>query len=207
MATFFMDYNNSGLRDIFWVNGHLYPEVDRLFTDEHYHQNPQLFQNLGNGKFREVTKEVGLSAFQLGARGAACCDYDNDGNLDIAITNIDSPPLLLRNQGVGAGHWLQVKTVGTVSNRDGIGAWVKVVAQDLIQYDRVRAGGNWLSCSDIRLHFGLGHRQEVDLVEISWPSGKVDRLAKISANQTLVVREGEGPIASPYKPFRKKVAG
>jgi hypothetical protein len=207
MATFFMDYNNSGLRDIFWVNGHLYPEVDRLFTDEHYHQNPQLFQNLGNGKFREVTKEVGLSAFQLGARGAACCDYDNDGNLDIAITNIDSPPLLLRNQGVGAGHWLQVKTVGTVSNRDGIGAWVKVVAQDLIQYDRVRAGGNWLSCNDIRLHFGLGHRQEADLVEIAWPSGKVDRLTKVSANQTLVVREGEGQIASPYKPFRKKVAG
>jgi len=139
MATFFLDYNNSGLRDIFWVNGQLYPEVDRLFTDEHYHQNPQLFQNLGNGKFREVTKDVGLSAFQLGARGAACCDYDNDGNLDIAITNIDSPPVLLRNQGGASGHWLQVKTVGTVSNRDGIGAWVKVVAQDLTQYDRVRA--------------------------------------------------------------------
>jgi len=92
MATFFIDYNNDGWRDIFWVNGQLYPEVDRLFTDEHYHQNPQLFQNLGNGKFLEVTKEVGLAAFQLGGRGGACCDYNNDGALDVAITNIDSPP-------------------------------------------------------------------------------------------------------------------
>ncbi len=205
MATFFMDYNNRGLRDIFWVNGHLYPEVDRLFTDEHYHQNPQLFQNLGNGKFREITKEVGLNAFLLGGRGAARCDYDNDGKLDIAITNIDSPPVLLRNDVADPGHWLQVKTVGSTSNRDGIGAWVKVVAQDLTQYDRVRAGGNWLSCNDIRLHFGLGNRQGVDLVEITWPSGKVDRLTKIDANQTIVVREGEGQIASPYKPLRKNM--
>ncbi len=203
MATFFIDYNNDGWRDIFWVNGHLYPEVDRLFTDEHYHQHPQLFQNLGNGKFREVTKEVELNAFQLGGRGAACCDYDNDGNLDIAITNIDSPPVLLHNQSGVVGHWLQVRTVGTQSNRDGIGAWVKVVAQDLTQYDRVRTGGNWLSGNDIRLHFGLGKRETVDLVEINWPSGKVDRLTKVEANQVLVVREGEGQIASPYRPLKR----
>lgn len=99
-----------------------------------------------------------------------------------------------------------MKTVGSVSNRDGVGAWVKVVAQDLTQYDRVRTGENWLSGNDIRLHFGLGHRQEVDLVEITWPSGKVDRLTKLSANQ-VVVREGEGQIASPYKPLRRKIAG
>jgi hypothetical protein len=207
MATFFMDYNNDGWKDIFWVNGHLYPEVDRLFADEHYHQNPQLFENLGNGKFREVTKEVGLAAFQLGGRGGACCDYNNDGALDVAITNIDSPPVLLRNEGGNsAGHWLQVKTLGTKSNRDGIGAWVKVVAGDLAQFERVRTGGNWLSGNDIRLHFGLGARQEADLVEISWPSGRVDRLTNVSANQVLVVREGEGQIPSPYKPFKNKVA-
>jgi hypothetical protein len=183
MATFFMDYNNDGWRDIFWVNGHLYPEVDRLFADEHYHQNPQLFENLGNGKFREVTKEVGLAAFQFGGRGGACCDYNNDGALDVAITNIDSRPVLLQNErGSSTGHWLQVRTVGTKSNRDGIGTWVKVVAGELTQYDRVRTGGNWLSGNDVRLHFGLGPRQEAELVEINWPSGKVDRLTHVSAN-------------------------
>jgi hypothetical protein len=207
MATCPMDYNNDGWKDIFWVNGHLYPEVNLYFADEHYHQNPQLFENLGNGKFREVTKDVGLSAFLLGSRGAACCDYNNDGALDVSITNIDSRPVLLRNEGGNsAGHWLQVKTLGTKSNRDGIGAWVKVVAGDLTQFDRVRTGGNWFSGNDIRLHFGLGARQGADLVEINWPSGRVDRLTNVSANQVLVVREGEGQIPSPYKPFKNKVA-
>ena len=203
MATFFIDYNNDGWKDIFCVNGHLYPEVDRIFTDDHYHQMPQLFENLRNGKFREVTLDVGLGAFQIGGRGGAFCDYDNDGDLDVAITNIDSPPVLLRNDaGNTAGHWLQVKTVGTKSNRDGIGALVKVVAGSLTQCDRVRTGGNFLSGNDMRLHFGLGEHQEVDLVEVQWPSGAVDRLAHVGANQTLVIQEGKGVIPSPYRPFK-----
>ena len=169
--------------------------------------HPQLFENLHNGKFREVTKEVGLGAYLTGGRGGACCDYDNNGALDIAITNIDSPPLLLRNEnGDSAGHWIEVRTLGTQSNRDGIGAWVKVAAGDLIQYDRVRAGGNWLSSNDIRLHFGLAEHQQADFVEIQWPSGKVDRLTHVPANQILVVREGEGQIPSHYKPFKKPVS-
>ena len=209
MATFFMDYNNDGLKDLFIVNGHLYPEVDQFFADEHYLQNPQLFENQGNGKFLEVTQNVGLSALRLGGRGGAFCDYDNDGGIDVAITTIDGRPLLLRNEGANiAGHWLQVKTVGTKSNRDGIGALVKVAAGALTQWDRVRTGGSWLSGNDTRLHFGLGERQEVDWVEIRWPSGKVDWLKHVSANQVLVVVEGEGQIASPYRPFtRRKPSG
>jgi hypothetical protein len=181
----------------------LYPEVDQLFSDEHYLQNPQLFENQGNGKFVDVSTDVGISALPVGGRGGAFCDYDNDGDLDVAITTIDSRPLLLRNDGGNrSGHWLQIKTVGTKSNRDGIGAWAKVVAGDLTQYDRVRTGGSWLSGNDMRLHFGMGNRPGAELVEIAWPSGKIDRLNNVSADQILVVREGEGQIVSPYKPFK-----
>jgi hypothetical protein len=202
MATFFMDYNNDGWKDLVCINGHLYPEVDGLFTDEHYFQNPQLFENLGNGKFREVSREVGFGAMRLGGRGGAFCDYDNDGDIDIAITTIEGRVLLLRNEGGNsAGHWLQVKTVGTKSNRDGIGAWVKVVAGNLTQYDRVRTGGNFLSSNDMRLHFGLAEHQEADLVEVRWPSGTVDRLTHLGANQIVVIQEGRGLIPSPYRPM------
>jgi hypothetical protein len=203
MATFFLDYNNDGWKDIFCINGHLYPEVHRLIPDEYYLQKPQLFENLRNGKFREATSDVGLGAMRIGGRGGAYCDYDNDGDLDIAITTIDGSPLLLRNDGGNtAGHWLQIRTVGSKSNRDGIGAMVKVVAGGLTQYDRVRTGGNFLSGNDMRLHFGLGEHQEADLIEIQWPSGSIDRLTHVSANQILVVQEGKGIIPSYYRPLR-----
>jgi hypothetical protein len=143
----------------------------------------------------------------LGGRGGAFCDYDNDGDQDILITTIDNKPVLLRNDGGNrAGHWLQIKTVGTKSNRDGIGAWVKVVAGDLTQYDRVRTGGSWLSGNDMRLHFGLGRHQGAERIEITWPSGRVDQLKNVSADQIIAVREGEGQISSPYKPLRQKSA-
>jgi enediyne biosynthesis protein E4 len=200
MATFFIDYNNDGWTDLFCVNGHLYPEVDRLFTDDHYFQHPQLFKNLGNGKFSEVSQDVGLAALQLGGRGGAFCDYDNDGDLDVAITTIDGRVLLLQNEGGNAaGHWLQVKTIGRKSNRDGIGALIKVVAGDLTQYDRVRCGGNWLSGNDMRLHFGLGEHQQIDILEVHWPSGTIDRLTGLAADQTIIVEEGKGLAARRYR--------
>jgi enediyne biosynthesis protein E4 len=203
-ATFFLDYNNDGWKDIFCVNGHVYPEVDRLFKDVNYRQSPQLFRNLGNGKFRQVTRDVGLGALRLAGRGGSYCDFDNDGGLDICVTALDGQVLLLRNEGGNkSGHWLQVKTVGTKSNRDGIGALVKVVAGNLTQYDRVRTGGTFLSGNDLRLHFGLAEHGVTDLVEIRWPSGTLDRLTHVQANQALVVQEGKGQIASPYKPIRR----
>ena len=191
-ATFFLDYNNDGWKDLFCVNGHLYPEVDELFPDMSYRQPSQLFANTGNGRFREVSAEVGLRSLPLrSGRGAAVGDYDNDGDPDICIVNIDDRPTLLRNDGGNQGHWLQIKTVGTVSNRDGIGARVKVVAGSKTQYDRVRTGGSYLSTSDIRLRFGLGDQGKADLVEIHWPSGNVDRITDVPANQLLVVQEGK----------------
>jgi hypothetical protein len=200
-ATFFIDYNNDGLKDLFCVNGHVYPEADRV-PGSFYRQPPLLFQNLGNRRFKLVSADVGLASLRLPGRGGAFCDYDNDGDLDVAIINIDDRPTLLRNDGGSrAGNWLQVKTVGVKSNRDGVGAAVKVVAGDLVQYDRVRTGGSFCSSNDMRLHFGLGSRQVVDLVEIRWPSGAVDRLTHVDPNQVLVVREGAGRMASPYHPL------
>lgn len=203
-ATFFMDYNNDGWKDLFCVNGHVYPEVDHLFHDVPYRQPPQLFENSGKKTFREVTRLVGLSRFKLSGRGGAFCDYDNDGDLDVAIVNMDDRPVLLRNDGgQNLGSWLQIKTVGTKSNRDGIGALVKVVTKTGAQFDRVRRGGNFLSGNDSRLHFGLGANGTVDLVEVKWPSGTVDRLTGVRSNQLVVVREGQGRIAQPPRSSEK----
>ncbi|MGH9402676.1 MAG: CRTAC1 family protein [Terriglobia bacterium] len=204
-STFFMDYDNDGWKDIFCVEGHIYTEALGGKMHAPYRQHPQLFQNLRNLKFREVTAEVGLGKLFLAGRGGACCDYDNDGALDAAIICIDDHPVLLHNDGGNrAGHWLQVKTVGTKSNRDGVGALVKVAAGDLVQVDRVRTGCAFMSSCDMRLHFGLGVHENVDSVEVHWPSGHVDKLAHLAANQVVVVREGEGQIPSHYKPIRKK---
>ena len=179
-------------------------EVERLFKDVNYRQSPQLFRNLGNGTFRQVTRDVGLGALRLAGRGGSYCDFDNDGGLDICVTALDGQVLLLRHEGGNkSGHWLQVKTVGTKSNRDGIGALVKVVAGNLTQYDRVRTGGTFLSGNDLRLHFGLAEHGVADLVEIRWPSGTLDRLTHVQANQALVVQEDKGQIPSPYKPIRR----
>ena len=200
-ATFFIDYDNDGLKDLFCVNGHVYPEAQRV-KGSSYRQPPLLFQNLGNRRFKLVNSQVGLAALSLPGRGGAFCDYDNDGDLDIAIVNINDRPTLLRNDGGSqAGHWLQVKTVGVKSNRDGVGAYAKVVAGDLVQYDRIRTGGSFCSSNDMRLHFGLGAHDAVDLVEIHWPSGVVDRLTHLDPNQVVVVREGEGQIHSLYRPL------
>ena len=196
-ATFFFDYNNDGWKDLFCVNGHVYPEVEHLFQDVPYRQRPQLFENIGDKRFKEVTTQVELARLKLSGRGGAFADFDNDGDLDVLIVNMDDRPLLLRNEGGSkTGHWLQVRTIGTKSNRDGIGALVKVVTPDGTQYDRMRCGGNFLSGNDLRLHFGLGTHPRADLVEIHWPSGLVDVLRHVKADQVVVIEEGRGQIAA-----------
>ena len=159
-----------------------------------YLQSPLLFENLGNKKFQDVSQRVGLTQFKLAGRGGAYGDYDNDGDIDVAIVNMDDRPLILRNQGGNIlGHWLEVKLIGTKSNRDGIGALVKIVTEGRTQYDRVRCGGSYLSGSDLRLLFGLGDNLLAHQVEILWPSGVVDRLTDVKSDQFVVVEEGRGP--------------
>lgn len=204
-STFMMDYDNDGWKDIFCVEGHIYIEALGGKMHAPYRQRPQVFQNLHNRRFREVGAELGLGNLYLPGRGGAFCDYDNDGDLDAAIICIDDRPVLLRNDGGNrAGNWIQIKTVGTKSNRDGVGALIKVTAGDLVQYDRVRTGCAFMSSCDMRVHFGLARHERVDAIEVRWPSGHVDKLANIEANQAIAIREGEGQIASPYKPLRRR---
>ena len=191
-ATAFLDYDNDGFKDLFAANGHVYPEVDGKIS-ETYRQPLQLFRNLHDGKFREVSDETGLRALPMhSARGGAICDYNNDGTVDILVSNIDGQPQLLRNAGSAHGNWLELKLTGTKSNRDAIGAQVKVVAGGLPQYEHVRAGGSFLSSNDLRLHFGLAGNTQADRIEILWPSGRRDTLTNVKANQIVAVREGSG---------------
>lgn len=197
-ATFFLDYNNDGWKDLFAVNGHVYPEVDAAGREQ-YRQPLQIFRNMGNRRFQDVSSEAGLNRLpKRSGRGGAFCDYDNDGGVDIVVSNIDDRPSLLRNAGGNRSNWLLLKLVGTASNRDGIGGRVKVTAGELTQYDHVRAGGSFLSSNDIRLHFGLGAAARAD-VEVRWPSGRVESLTGLPANSLMEIREGQGarPIRNP----------
>jgi len=180
---FIFDYDNDGKRDIFVANGgahHLYGHQDLLF------------RNNGDGTFTDVSLESGQYFHtKRTGRGAAYGDYDNDGDLDIFIVNIDlkGTPVLLRNDGGNKNNWLTIKTIGTKSNRDGIGARIKVVAGDMVQIDEVKSASSYLSQADLRVHFGLGRHTKVDLVEIKWPSGVVQTLKNVRVNQILTVKE------------------
>ena len=202
-GAFFLDYDNDGFKDLFAANGHVYPEVDGKLNREVYREPLLLFHNSKNGKFQESDEAAGLRGLPAhSARGAAYCDYDNDGDLDIAVSNIDERPQLLRNEGGNRKHWLEMRLVGTTSNRDAIGARVKVRAGEIVQWGRVRTGGSYISGNDLRLHFGLEGHDSVDSVEIRWPSGATEKLGKVPANRILTIQEGKGVVRSlnPPKP-------
>ncbi len=204
-ASFFLDYDNDGWKDLFAANGHVYPEVDGKIG-ERYRQPLQLFRNIRNGKFRDISTDSGLSTLPWrSARGGAYCDFDNDGDIDLLISNIDDRPQLLENVGGNRARWIELKLIGTKSNRDAIGAQVKIQAGDLVQYDHVRAGGSFLSNNDPRLHFGLGDHGVIDAIEILWPSGRKERLTGIKSNQIVALKEGAGITSNTLEPVRRKV--
>ena len=193
----FVDYDNNGYRDLFTANGHVYPEVAARTKDLAYLQICLLFENGGNGKFREIGERVGLSELPPRLhRGAAYSDYDNDGDLDIFVVNQDDRPTLLRNEGGNRNHWISVRTIGTQSNRDGIGAKIKIRAGNLSQTDQVRSASSYLSQNDRRVHFGLRSHSMVDELEIRWPSGKVEKFARLPADRVVTVKEGFGIVPS-----------
>ncbi len=194
-GTAFFDYDNDGWPDLMVVNGHVYPQVDNIDSGSKYAQRILLFHNNGNGTFSEVAAQNGEALMvPRVSRGAAFGDIDNDGDIDVVINNLDGKPTILRNDGGNRNNWITIKTVGKGLNRDALGAKVKVVAGDLVQWDEVRSGGSYLSASDLRLHYGLGKRTKVDLIEVHWPDRGVETLRDIPVNYFLLVEEGKGLV-------------
>ncbi|MDQ3802606.1 MAG: CRTAC1 family protein [Acidobacteriota bacterium] len=187
----FVDVDNDGWPDIFLVNGHVYPEVARLAAEAGYAQRKVLYRNAGNGRFLDISEKVGGAVTDpTPARGCAFGDYDNDGDVDILINPVNAYPELLRAEPGTKNNWLTIKLVGTKSNRDGIGARVRVVTADAAQIDEVRSGGSYYSQNDLRVHFGVGEHRKVKAVEIRWPSGQTDALGETAVNQFITVKEG-----------------
>src|ERR1700690_1337464 len=195
----FMDYDNDGARDLFIANGHILDNIERFRSDVHYAEPKMMFRNAGRGVFENVSAQLGPD-FQLPrvSRGAAVGDFDNDGDLDILVNNNGQAPQLLRNDGGNANHWLEILLVGTQSNRDGVGARLKVSAGDLILYDQRKGGMSYQSAQDPRLHFGLGPHSRVDTVEIFWPSGIVTKLAGPDSDRIIAVKEGVGIVERAF---------
>ena len=191
----FFDFDNDGWLDFVMVNGHVYPQVDSLPTGARFREPALLFLNQRNGKFTNVTASVG-PAFQINrvSRGLAVGDLFNDGRLDIVIENLTGAPLILRNQGGPANHWLSLELAGTKSNRLAINARVRVTSGDLVQTREVLSGGSYISQNDLRLHFGLGAHDHADKIEITWPSGATTTLTNVAANQFVGIKEGEGIV-------------
>ena len=190
-----VDLDNDGFPDIFEVTGTVYPELERHYPDKYPSRSPRLlFRNLGDGRFFEMGDEAGPGvAARHRSRGCAFGDFDNDGDMDILIMNQNAPPSLLRNDAPGGNNWLKLRLEGTKSNRSAIGARVVVRYGGKQQAQTVLSQTSYLSANDPRLHFGLG-KQKAASVEIHWPSGAVERLANVSANQLVIVREGSGLI-------------
>jgi hypothetical protein len=195
---FFFDYDNDGWPDVFVADGHIEDAIERVQKRVRYAEPAHLFHNLGGGKFEEVTARMGKAfAAPRVARAAAYADIDNDGFLDILLTTNGGPAYLFHNEG-GTNHSLRIKLVGTKSNRDGIGAVVRVNSGNNKdkQWKMLRSGSSYLAQSELVLTFGLGAQTKADTVEIQWPSGQVDKLTNINAGQTVTVQEGKGIVSS-----------
>jgi len=186
----FVDLDNDGYQDIFIANGHVYPQIASRKLHITYRQPRLLYRNLGNGRFADVSASAGpgITTPNLG-RGCAFGDLNNDGRVDIVVNNLDGAPSVLRNDGAEQNNWLMVKCVGTRSNRSAIGARVRVTAGGRSQIDEVLSGSGYYSQNDLRLHFGLGKAERVEAIEVKWPSGAVQTLRDVKANQILRIDE------------------
>jgi hypothetical protein len=197
-----VDFDNDGYPDLFLSSGSVYPEVAKVSPRFPARSPNLLFRNQGDGTFVEMGPEAGpgITTPHCG-RGAAFGDFDNDGDMDVVIMNVNEPPSLLRNDAPAGNRWLKIRLEGTKSNRSAIGARVLVRYGGKVQVQEQMSGTSFICSNDPRLHFGLGAAANAD-VEVHWPSGLVESLKAVAANQLLTLREGAGQIKS--RPFRKE---
>lgn len=196
-GTGFVDFDNDGDRDIFIACGHLQDEIDRYDSTSPYLAQNILHMNTGEGRFVDVsdTSGDGLKV-RLSSRGAAFDDLDNDGDIDAVILNSRSYPTILRNDSPLTHHWIQIRLQGTKTNRDGVGANVKVTAGDLTLVDEVHSGRSYQSHYGTRLHFGLGTHKKIDRIEVRWIGGGVDVFDDVAVDQFLTLEEGASNVES-----------
>jgi hypothetical protein len=193
--------DNDGWPDILICNGHVYPEVEQLRTEAGYAQQKLLYRNLRDGKFEDVSSRGGPGIMTpVASRGCAFGDFDNDGDIDVVVNTVNDFPQLLRCDSATKNNWIKVRTIGVKSNRSGIGARVRCVTRpaeegkEHAQIDEVRSGGSYISQNDLRVHFGIGKANVVELLEVRWPSGVVDVMKGLKANRVLFVEEGKGIV-------------
>jgi hypothetical protein len=188
-----VDFDNDGRLDLFAANGHVHPAADRSGQGTTYLQRDQVFRNLGAGRFEDVSASAGPGLTpERSSRGAAFGDYDDDGDIDVLVVNMNDRPTLLRNDTAASGHWINVRLEGTGPNRDAIGARVLVEAGGRTHVGEVRAGGSYLSHNDTRVHVGLGVATTVERLEVRWPDGTVATARDLPSDRFYVAREGAG---------------
>jgi hypothetical protein len=189
-----LDFDNDGYPDIFFVTGNVFPELERVFAQYPYKGPRVLFRNLRDGRFEEMIEDAGPGvAARHASRGCAFGDFDNDGDMDVLIMNINEPPSLLRNDAPRDNHWIKIKLIGTKSNRSAIGARIVIRYGNKIQAQQLLSQSSYLSANDPRLHFGLGDEKKVDLT-VYWPNGLPEYVRNVAANQLITIQEGSGVV-------------
>jgi hypothetical protein len=200
-GTMFFDFNNDSWPDLMLVNGHVYPEVDKFHLGSNYQEPRILYRNNGDATFTDVSDAAGSGITTMASsRGLAVGDLWNTGELSVVISNMNAIPSLLKNEQKYSNHWIGFKTVGTKSNRDGIGARITVKAGKRLLVDEVRSGSSYYSQNDMRVHFGLGSVTKPDSVEVRWPSGLTERFETFTADQLNTLKEGSGTLVSNEPP-------
>ncbi len=196
-GTVFADFDNDGWLDLMSVNGHVYPQVDNLPSGARYHEPSNLFMNNHDGTFCDASQQAGSALTQPRVgRGLAAADFDNDGNIDFIVENLDGEPVLLHNKGISGAHWVSFELAGTKSNRLALGARVTIHSGSMTQTDEVRSGGSYLSQNDFRIHFGLAQATRIDSVEVRWPSGKLEEFKGLPADHFFYFLEGSGLVTA-----------